>query len=181
MKAPAVEWVRRQGHGYTVWTEAPVRAGHADVVGVDLREERCEQRYREGPVSAWGGPAKIAERLIRPMPDWYPAFRPQHVAIELKLENRVRAFSQASSYLMMAHWAYVGMPPEPADRALEGRDWDDFRAECHGIGLLAVRPDGVEVLREPERSDYETAINTVQMAERAWRYWYKQRREQDAE
>ena len=182
MKAPVVEWL--EGRGFTEFRRVLFRSWPHELVGkvgVDLIEERCEQRYLEGPVASWGAPPKVKEKLLQPLPRWYPVFRPHHVAVELKLENRIEAFNQASSYYEDVHYAYVGLPPGPASRCHEQRDFETFLAPCYGIGLLSVTPDGVEVLVEPKRSNMHRVTTVVHVAEKAWRYWYQRRRAEEGE
>ncbi|HYE62975.1 MAG TPA: hypothetical protein VD997_13345 [Phycisphaerales bacterium] len=69
-------------------------------------------------------------------------------AIELKLTRWSRAFQQALIYQLCADFVYVALPMATVERV------DKSLFECHGVGLIGVRPGPrcVTVI-EPKRSN----------------------------
>lgn len=172
MTEPVRRWLHYKG--FTTWTEGIIGSGrYADIIGVQLDEERCRRRLEEGPLTYWGKPEDCNQRLLRDLPDWYPLFD-RVVAVELKLDRVSDAISQAHSYYAQCPETYVGLPNAVACRWV-GK-WDtEARAIYRDAlpGLLAVRPAEVEVLISPLPSMHVPAADIVNIAEIAWRYWRK--------
>lgn len=195
MTPVVLDWLR--GRDYTCWTEAPIFGeaggccGYADIIGVQLDDERCCQRLEEGPVTPWGAPWHCAQRLLEPpggqVPDWFPLFD-DVLAVELKLNlsDWETALSQASRCSSCVKNTYAAFPMPTAREVLEGRMMEQWpsgevyiRDRYWNIGIMGVSPDGCEVIREPRDESvpgiasmlHVSVKQVVNVGERAWRYW----------
>jgi len=105
-------------------------------------------------------------KLQRQAP-WHP-LQKRVVAIELKLTKVTDALSQAIRYAGFADEAFVGVPHEIAQHAMSVRGEEFERA---GVGLLAIRQHGVQLLMAPQsrrRSVFDPVAQT-HAVERFWR------------
>ena len=166
MKAPVLHWLGTLG--FETWVEAPTSLGIMDVAGVQLIEERCNQRLKEGPLTPWGSEPKCSLRLLQDLPPSYPLFR-RIIGIELKLSNWRRGLQQAYAYQLSCLETFVGLPLVRAITVLE-----KHRAEFVnlGVGLLGATPEYVRVVLPAGKNRAWTQPGrAVNLAERAWRRW----------
>jgi hypothetical protein len=98
---------------------------------------------------------------------WVPLHK-RLVAVELKLRRVSEVFYQARGHLGFADESYVGLPLEVAQRLVDSKKKGEFVRE--GIGVLAVKPAGCEVLLSAnlERADPDEILQ-IHSVERFWR------------
>ncbi|MCY4634806.1 MAG: hypothetical protein OXG04_09955 [Acidobacteria bacterium] len=81
------------------------------------------------------------------------------IAVELKLRNWRRAVEQALLYQLCADQAIIGVPETTAPHV----DLEELRT--HGLGLLAVRPDGcTEIIAAAESTIVRPAYRAAMIA-----------------
>lgn len=90
------------------------------------------------------------------------------VAVEMKLQKVTEALAQAERYSLFADSSYVALPAPTAGRALS-RCEDSF--ESAGIGVLAVEPDGVAVLKRAHRIEDTTMAGRIARVHAVERFW----------
>ena len=102
------------------------------------------------------------------------AWQPLHgkiLAVEMKLRRVKVALAQARSHLAFADESYVALPGNVAELVASSERRLEFL--CHGVGLLAARPDGVQVLisgTKARRTEFGNLFRH-QCAERFWKMW----------
>jgi hypothetical protein len=95
-------------------------------------------------------PQVDAELLAEPGPGrWRTRRRPADpfdvlIAVELKLADVNRGLAQAFSYRSFAEAAYLALPATRVNAKAMGD------ARRHGVGLLAVYPNGADAIVEPD-------------------------------
>lgn len=134
---------------------------HVDTIAKEVyMRPTSVQSLLLGRLSAWGLARSTDERLFRPSTTWVD--RSELIAVEAKLTRWREALAQAAVYRRYADRAYVLLPAERAEMAVEHR----FSFIERGVGLLSYDSTGVRrIFSSPKVTEHtwhrEFAISRV--------------------
>jgi hypothetical protein len=155
-------------------TEVIYESFRADLVGVEFDLDRVGKRSRKSPYSR---PEIYKKYYDRSFPDWFPIHK-KMIAVELKLSDMGGVLLQAFNKASYAEESWIAMPEEYASKCL---DKYYYSINGCGIGVLAVKPEGCQVLQVPRIVHYKSFnfVENAFLSERFWKYWIEQKQVED--